>query len=430
VNERDFPQRFDSARVRAMTGLWAYLDFRRLLIAHAVSAVGSRITRTALPIIAVNTLQASATATAFLSAMTILPGVVVALFAAGWIDRTRKRPLLIAMDLARAALLLTLPAAALFGVLTMAQLVVVAALTGVATAIFVIAKSAYLPRLVERDQLVDGNTKLQSTEAVAEIAGPSAAGVLIQTVTAPVAVIIDALSFVWSAWWLREIKAEEGVAETTPADTPLRDIAEGWRACREHPIVFPLLLAQATFGLFSGFFAAIYMLFALRTLGLGEATVGFIIGVGGISALAGAFVAAPLARLLGYGRAVVLCLGCWILASVFIPAAEGQGALVVPFLVLQQLIGDGFLAAFFILAVTIRQTVLPLDVQARAGATFQAVEGFALPVGALIAGPLADVVGPGAVLWIAIAGSLVPLLILSVSRLWTMQRLEDWRAAA
>jgi Na+/melibiose symporter-like transporter len=413
-----------------MTGLWAHLDFRRLLIAHAVSAVGSRITRTALPIIAVNTLQASATATAFLSAMTILPGVAVALFAAGWIDRARKRPLLITMDLARAALLLTLPAAALFGVLTMAQLVLVAALTGVATAIFVIAKSAYLPRLVERDRLVDGNTKLQSTEAVAEIAGPSAAGILIQTVTAPVAIIIDALSFVWSAWWLREIKAAEGVAETTPADTPLRDIAQGWRACREHPIVFPLLLAQATFGLFSGFFAAIYMLFALRTLGLGEATVGFIIGVGGISALAGAFVAAPLARLLGYGRAVVLCLGCWILASVFIPAAEGQGALVVPFLVLQQLIGDGFLAAFFILVVTIRQTVLPLDVQARAGATFQAVEGFALPVGALIAGPLADVVGPGAVLWIAIAGSLVPLLILSVSRLWTMQRLEDWRAVA
>lgn len=412
-----------------MTGLWAHLDFRRLLIAHAVSAVGSRITRTALPIIAVNTLHASATATAFLSAMTILPGVVVALFAAGWIDRTRKRPLLIAMDLARAALLLTLPVAALFGVLTMAQLVIIATLTGAATAIFVIAKSAYLPRLVERDQLVDGNTKLQSTEAVAEIAGPSAAGVLIQAVTAPVAVIIDALSFVWSAWWLREIKAAEGVAETTAADEPLRDIAEGWRSCREHPIVFPLLLAQATFGLFSGFFAAIYMLFALRTLGLGEATVGFIIGVGGISALAGAFVAAPLARLFGYGRAVVLCLGCWILASVFIPAAEGQGALVVPFLILQQLIGDGFLAAFFILTVTIRQTVLPLDVQARAGATFQAVEGFALPVGALIAGPLAEIVGPGAVLWIAIVGSLVPLLILSVSRLWTMQQLEDWRAA-
>lgn len=412
------------------SSLLAHLDFRRLLIAQAVSAVGSRITRTALPIIAVNTLHASATATAFLSAMAMLPGVVVGLFAAGWIDRTRKRPLLIAMDLLRAALLLTLPVAAWFGVLTLVQLVVIAALTGAATTIFMIAKSAYLPRLVEREQLVDGNTKLQSTEAVAEIAGPSAAGVLIQAVTAPVAVIVDALSFVWSAWWLSEIRAGEEVAQATAADDPWRDIGEGWRACRGHPVVFPLLLAQATFGLFGGFFAALYMLFALRTLALSEATVGFIIGVGGVSALAGAFVAAPLARTFGYGRAVVLCLGAWILATVFVPAAEGQGPLVVPFLVLQQLIGDGFLAAFFILAVTIRQTVLPLDVQARAGATFQAAEGISLPLGALIAGPLAEIVGPGAVLWIAIGGALVPLLILSFSRLWTLQSLADGPASA
>ena len=410
--------------------LLAHPDFRRLLIAQAVSAVGSRVTRTALPIIAINSLSASATATAFLSAMSMLPGVVIALFAAGQIDRARKRPLLIVMDLARAALLLTLPVAALFGALTMTQLVAVATLTGVATAVFMIAKSAYLPRLVDAGQLVDGNTKLQTTEAVAEIAGPSAAGVLIQAVTAPVAVIIDALSFVWSAWWLREIRASEDVAPSSVADHPLQDIAEGWRACRRHPVVFPLLMAQATFGLFAGFFSAIYMLFALRTLGLSPATVGFIIGVGGVSALAGAFVAEPLSRVLGYGRSVVLCLGAWILASAFIPAAEGQGALTVPFLVGQQLIGDGFLTAFFILAVSIRQTALDLDVQARAGATFQAVDGIALPVGALIAGPLAEIVGPGAVLWIAIAGALVPLLILSFSRLWALKTLEDSRVPA
>ena len=411
-------------------GLLAHPDFRRLLIAEAVSAVGSRITRTALPIIAIKSLNASASATAFLAAMTMLPGVIVALFAAGWIDRARKRPLLIAMDLVRAALLLTLPVAAVFGALTIAHLVAVATLTGAATATFVLAKSAYLPRLVDARQLVDGNTKLQSTEAVAEIAGPSVAGVLIQAVTAPITIVVDALSFVWSAWWLREIRASEDVAPSIVGDHPLQDIATGWRACRGHPIVFPLLMAQATFGLIGGFYSAIYMLFALRTLGLSEATVGIIIGVGGISALAGAFVAGPLSRMLGYGRAVVLCLGAWILASAFVPAAEGQSALAVPFLVGQQLIGDGFLAAFFILTVSIRQTALGLDVQARAGATFQAVEGIALPVGALIAGPLAEIVGPGAVLWIAIAGALVPLLILSFSRLWALKTLEDSRVPA
>jgi predicted MFS family arabinose efflux permease len=404
-----------------------HADFRRLWAAQAVSAVGSRITRTALPIVAISSLSASASSVSLLSAMSMAPGVVVALFASGFIDRSRKRPLLIAMDLARAALLLTLPAAALLGVLTLAQLIVVAGLTGAATAVFVIAKSAYLPRLVQVEQLVDGNTRLQTTEAIAEVAGPSLAGFLIQAVTAPIAVVADALSFLWSAWWLERIGAGEDAAPPIASTHALTDIAEGWRACREHPIVFPLLAAQGIFGLFGGFFAAIYMLFALRTLTLDQATVGVIIGVGGIGALWGAVAAGPLARSLGYGRAVVVCLALWVAATTLIPAAEGQDALRIPFLVAQQLIGDGFLSAFMILSVSVRQTALAHDVQARAGATFQVVEGLSLPIGALVAGPLADVVGAGAVLWIAVGGAAIPLAILSFSRLPALQTLEEVR---
>ncbi len=356
------------------------------------------------------------------------PGVVIALFASGFIDRTRKRPLLIAMDLVRAGLLLSLPVAAWFGMLTMGHLIVIATLTGAATAIFLIAEAAYLPRLVDTPDIVEGNTKLQVTEAVAEIAGPSAAGFLIRTLTAPVAVIADALSFIWSAWWLMQIRTAETVAPPSAGTHPLADVAQGWRACREHRIVFPLLLAQGSFGVFGGFFAAIYMIFTLRTLGLDEATVGLIIGAGGVGALWGAAAAGVLARILGYGRAIVVCLGAWMMASILIPTAEGQGQLTVPFLVGQQLIGDGFLSAYMILAVSVRQTALPVDVQARAGATFQLVGGLALPAGALIAGPLAEIVGTGAVLWIAIAGSLIPLLILSMSTLWHLKKLEDSRS--
>ena len=416
--------------MRQPPALTTHTDFRRLWAAQAISALGSRITRTALPIIAIASLGASATAVAILSAMATAPGVVAAIFFAGSIDRTRKRPLLIAMDLLRAGLLLTLPLAALFGLLTMAQLVIVAGLTGTATAIFVIAKSAYLPRLIDARHLVEGNTKPQTTEAVAEIVGPGIAGVLVQAVTAPVAIIADALSFIWSAWWLKTVEADEATSPPAGAQHPLADIAKGWGACRSHPIVLALLLAQGTFGLFGGFFSAIYMIFTLRTLGLDAATVGIIIGVGGIGALWGAFVATPLSRWLGIGRAVVLCLACWVVASTLIPAAEGRGALVIPFLVGQQMIGDGFLSAFVILAVSIRQTALHEDVQARAGATFQVVEGLSLPVGALIAGPLADVVGTGNVLWIAIVGSGVPLLILALSPLWALKTLEDSRVSA
>jgi predicted MFS family arabinose efflux permease len=410
--------------------LWAHADFRRLWAAQAVSAVGSRITRTAVPIIAISSLGASATMVSILSAMTMAPGVVIALFASGAIDRARKRPLLMAMDVVRAGLLVTLPLAALAGALTIAHLIVVAALTGAATAVFVIAKSAYLPRLVRMDALVEGNTKLQTTEAVAEVAGPSIAGFLIQAVTAPIAIVVDALGFLWSAWWLKRIEAGEETAPPATPEHPLTDIIEGWRACRAQPVVFALLAAEGTFGLFAGFFAAVYMLFTLRTLGLDEATVGLIIGVGGLGALWGALVAAPLTRQLGYGRAVVICLALWVAANVLVPMAEGAGVLTIPFLVGQQLIGDGFLSAFMILAISVRQTALDHDVQARAGATFQVVGGLSLPIGALIAGPLADVVGTGTVLWIAIAGALIPLVILSLSPLWRLQKLEDTRVSA
>lgn len=410
--------------------LGQHADFRRLWAAQAVSAVGDRITRTALPIVAISSLGASGTAVAVLSAMATAPGVLVALFLSGFIDRSRKRPLLIATDVARAALLLTLPVAAVLGLLTMVQLVVVAALTGAAAAIFTIAKSAYLPRLVATYALVEGNTKLQTTDAVAEIAGPSLAGVLIQAVTAPLAIIADALSFLWSAWWLGRIERVEATAPPATSQHPLSDIAEGWRACRAQPTVFALLLAEGTFGLFAGFFSAIYMLYALRTLGLSEAVVGIVIGVGGVGALWGALAAGPLSRALGYGRAIVVSLGAWVVACVLIPAAEGQGMLTIPFLVGQQLIGDGFLAAFMILAVSVRQTALHADVQARAGATFEVVRGLSLPAGALIAGPLADVVGTGAVLWIAIVGALIPLAILSFSPLSALNTLEDVRPSA
>jgi hypothetical protein len=134
--------------------------------------------------------------------------------------------------------------------------------------------------------------------------------------------------------------------------------------------------------------------------------------------------------MLGYGRAVIVSLALWVGANVLIPAAEGQGWLTVPFLVAQQLIGDGFLSAYMILAVSVRQTALDHDIQARAGATFQVVGGLSLPLGALVAGPLADVVGLGPVLWIAIAGALIPLAILTLSRLWTLRSLQEVRPLA
>src|SRR5215218_6104112 len=158
-------------------GLWRHPDFLRLWAAQAGSAVGSRITRTALPIIAILTVRATPTEVAVLSALGVAPGVVVGLFIGGRVDRAAKRPLLVGADVMRALLILTIPAAAWLGALSMPQLYAVAALVGAATTLFQIADASFLPAVVGPDRLVEGNARLQATESVAEAVGPGLAGV-------------------------------------------------------------------------------------------------------------------------------------------------------------------------------------------------------------------------------------------------------------
>ncbi len=342
----------------------------QLWTAQSVSAFGSRITRTALPIIAVKSLGASPLEVSILGALGVAPGVAVGLFASGAIDRTYKRRALIAFDLIRAALLLLVPAAALLGALAIWQLWLIAGLAGAATMAFRMADVAYLPRLVAPEQILDGNSKLQTTEAIAEIGGPGIAGILIQLITAPVAIVVDALSFVWSALWLARIDAIEAPSEETAPRHPLADIVIGWRACISHELVWLVLVAHTLLLTLGGFFMALYMIFLLRELGLSTAIVGIIIGAGGVGALWGALIAAPLSRKLGYGPSMVLCLGAWALATACAPMAKGAGVLTLPLLFTQQLAGDGFLAAFVILQVSMQQALLPQEIQARVAAVF------------------------------------------------------------
>jgi hypothetical protein len=172
-------------------GLWRHSDFLKFWSAQAISALGSRITRTALPILAVLTIHASPRQVAILSALSIAPGVVVGLVLGGRVDRQTKRPLLIGADLVRAGLLLTVPLSAWLGHLGIVQLYIVAALTGAATTLFQIADKAYLPIMIGKDRLIEGNSKLETTEAVAEIAGPGLGGLLVQLITAPVAILVE-----------------------------------------------------------------------------------------------------------------------------------------------------------------------------------------------------------------------------------------------
>lgn len=397
-------------------GLWRHGDFLRLWGAQIASAFGSRITRTALPIIAILSIEATPTEVAVLSALGVAPGVLVGLLVGGHIDRTAKRPLLIGADLVRSALILTIPATAWLGALSMLQLYVVAAAVGAATTLFRIADNSFLPALVGKDMLVDGNAKLEATDAIAEAAGPGLAGVLVQVLTAPVAVIVDALSYLWSALLLSRIQGSEEPAAAADADASVfGDVLIGFRACLAQPLIGPTLLADAITYLFGGFFLTLYMIVALETLGLPPATVGLIISVGGVGAFVGALFARPLGRLVGAGPAMVVSVGAGQAANLLIPLALDAGRLAIPLLVLQQFIGDALLAAYLIHSISVRQQVLPEAVLGRANATFHVITGLMLPAGALLAGPLASAIGMPSALWIGACGGLLAAPVLMAS---------------
>jgi hypothetical protein len=394
-------------------GLWRHPDFLKLWAAQCLSAMGSRITRTALPMIAILTIEASPTEIAILSALGTLPAVVVGLLAGGPVDRHAKRPLLIAADLVRAALILTIPAAAWSGLLSMPQLYAVAALAGAASALFRIADNAYLPALIGTDALVEGNAKLEATDSIAESVGPGLAGILVHVMTAPFAVIVDAASYLWSALMLSRIVAAETPAASARTDSSvIADIRIGLRACLDRPVVARMLAAETLMMLFGGFFHALYMILALETLGLTPLAIGLVISVGGVGSLFGAVVAERTAARLGLGPTLFVTIALGNAAALLIPLSGLAGPLAIPCLVAHQLIGDAVLSIYLIHAISLRQRVLPLDVLGRAGATFHVATGLALPVGALIAGPLAELIGLSATMWIGAAGGLTAAVAL------------------
>jgi MFS family permease len=407
---------------RRLGGLWRHGDFLKLWGAQLISALGSRITRTALPILAVLSIHATAEQVAMLTALSMAPGVIVGLLLGGRIDRRAKRPLLIAADLVRAGLLLTVPLAAWLGRLGMGQLYVVAALAGAATTLFQIADKAYLPTLIGKDRLVEGNSKLESTEAVAEIAGPGLGGLLVQAITAPAAIVFDALSFLASAFFLARIGHAEAPADEGHRPTLLHDLRVGLGASVLHPLVRPEFLVEANSAIWNGFFAALYTLYALETLHLGPGALGLVISAGGIGALFGATLAGRVSRAMGLGPALITCMMGTRIAAFLIPLARGPEWLALSCLLGHQLVGDGLLVAYYVLAVSLRQSVLPQETLGRANATFHVATGLLVPFGAIIAGLIAEATDVRTALWLSAIGGMINPLILRFSALRRLSR--------
>jgi MFS family permease len=413
------------------TGLWAHADFMRLWSAQAISAFGSRITRTGLPIIAITTLHQPETAVAMLSSIYLMPGVVLALFAGGVVDRNRKRRILIAADVFRALVVASVSVAWVFDTLEMWHLMVVAGLVGAASALFTIADVAYLPTLVTKRQLAEGNAKLEATEAVAEVTGPASAGILIGAFGAPLAMLLDAVSYLWSALRLGQIRTPEPPPQPVPSAESStwqseRDLRAGMQAVFGHPLVRPVVSALIVWSVAGGFFTALYTLYCFSTLNLSALTFGIIVAIGGVGSLLGAMLSRRLVRLLGLGPTLIATASISLAGALLIPLARGSQGVVLTLLGAHQLISDCFSIAFVVQAVTLRQTVLPKHLLGRANAAVHVCTAGLVPLAALVAGAIAQATSIRTAVWVGVlVGLVAPVFLLPLRKVRSMPDLHS-----
>lgn len=400
------------------------MDFRRLWLADAISQLGTRMTFLAAPLVAVLTLHASAFQVSLVRAAESLGALLFGLVAGAWIDRVRCRPVLLVTDFGRFAVLATVPVAAVFGSLTLGHLYVAMFVLGTLSIWFTVAHQSYLPRLLPAAELVSANAKLSANTSVAALAGASAGGFLVQLLTAPLVFAVDALSFLWSALWIRSVRHREPPVERAPDRHLGREIAEGLRFVVRQPLLRAIAGHTATFVLWQSASSAVTVVFLVRTLGLSAWAIGVLSTVG----LCGALLAAATAGRLTarFGQARVLLAATVLLG----PAYVVQG-FTTPGWGLAWFVVSMFLASLGIVLVgvtemTCRQLVCPPALLGRVNATMEFTIWAVMPLGAVLGGGLATWLGLRETLFIAGAGGCLAALWVVCSPLRRIRDFADF----
>ena len=396
--------------------LWRNGAFVRVWVAASISIFGSFITRLALPFVAILLLNAGPIEVAVLRSLDLIAALSIGLVAGAWVDRLRRRPVLIWTDALRALLLLSIPAAFIAGVLSLWQVFAVSALTAMLTAFFDAADTAYLPSIVAPNQLVEANSALTASASTAEVTAFGISGFLIQLLTAPIAIVIDAATFVVSALLLGSIRHPERRVPATERRPMLAEIREGAALVGRDPVLRALLLTQMSQALMWGVFGAVYLIYAFEELRLGPAAIGLITGAGGAGSLLGALVVGPAIRRFGIGPTAICAMLAAAAGNALIPLAPaGAPLLAAAFLVGQQVIGDGGVTAYDVTEQSVRQATIDNRVLGRASSTFRVAGVSAQLVGTIAAGLLAEAFGLRLAAALGPLGALAGALILVAS---------------
>jgi MFS family permease len=403
--------------------LWTHGDFLKLWTAQTVSALGDQFTALAIPLIAALALKATPVQMGILTAAERAPFLILSLFAGVWVDRLPRRPILIIGDFGRALILLSIPLAAAIHSLTILQLYMVALLVGVLSVFFDISWQAILPDLVSRKQIVDGNSKLEATRALASLAGPSLAGIAIQYVSAPAVIILDALSFFSSGGFISRIERREPRRDWSSASPILAEIREGLSVVWSNPILRSIAVCSASGNFFGTAQLTLYILFATRVLMLGPAKIGLILSFGNFAGVLGAIGAGWAARRVGIGPAIVAA--AFVGGFATIPIALATPRTAVPLLVLAGLVGNFTSLIYNINQVSLRQTITPHRLQGRMNATMKFVILGTMPLGGLLGGLLGGALGLRPAIAITAAGALLPFLWVFFSPLRHLREIPE-----
>ena len=401
--------------IRRRGGLWHHLDFRRLWIGETVSQFGSAVSLLALPLVAILVLHASTFEVALLAMFDSLAFLLVGLPAGAWVDRMRFRVVLIVNDVVRFAALGSIPLAQLLGVLSIGQMYVVALIVSVSTVFFDVAYQSYLPELVDREALVEGNAKLTASESVAQVAAPAIGGLLIQALTAPYAVFVDAVSFLWSASWVGAIRARVPKPERKPDRHLGREIAEGVRFVLGNRMLRSISICTGSGNFFTSMiFAVIYVLLA-RDLGLSPAVIGLLGALPAVGGLAGSLLATRIAKRLGQGPTICVSAVIFGLPPFIFPFLHRDWTLAL--MAAGQVVFWASGVVYNITQVSFRQGLCPPHLLGRMNATIRFVVWGTMPLGSLAAGILGSTIGVRATLLVGAIGGLFPPLAVILSPL-------------
>ena len=410
-------------------GLIRHPDFVKLWTAETISQFGTQVSLLALPLIAATVLRVPPFEFALLATFEFLPFILLSLPAGVWVDRLRRRPILILADVGRAIALVSIPVAVLLDALTIWQLYLVGFSIGCLTVFFDVAYQSYLPALVEREDLVEGNSKLEISRSAAQIAGPGTAGILIGLVTAPLAIVLDAISFLASALFLFLIRRPEPRPGPRPLTTNGKapsmraEIAEGLRYVGGNRYLRSISATTALSNLFGTIALSILLLYLVRELGFTAELLGITFSLGSIGFLVGAVGANRLAARFGVGRTIVG--SAMLFGPALLPIALAPADLTLPFVAAGGFLGGLGGAIYNINQVSFRQAITPERIQGRMNATMRFIVWGTIPIGALAGAVLGGVIGLQATIWVGAIGSFLGFLPVLLSPVRSLKEIPS-----